>query len=142
MELTKQALDYIKLSKISQCICSNFLITDLTKVIYTETYDSKCNYQSKYLSHNITSLIDKWNILPVSEEISLIENNPSIQIVHNDTEKYSAMMIFPIYLDRKISGMAIYFRGNGNYISSSSKAPNTIRKFIMKCMGNDIFPIC
>lgn len=142
MKLTKQALDYIKLSKISKCIGSNFLIADLTKVIYTETYDSKFNYQSKYLSHNITSLINKWNILPVSEEIYLIENNPSIQIIDNDTEKYSAIMIFPIYLDKKISGVIIYFRENGNYISSSSKAPNTIRKFIMKCMGNDIFPMC
>lgn len=141
MKLTQPTLDFIKLSNISHCINSNFLITDLKKIIYAESYDSKYSYQSKQLSNNITSLIHKWSNLPMSEEISLMENNPSIQIVNNDTEKYSAMMIFPIYLDAKMAGVVIYFREKGNYIKSSSKAPNTIRKWIMKFMGNDIFPI-
>lgn len=141
MKLTQKTLNYIKQSKISQCINSNFLIADLKRVIYTENYDSKFSYQYKYLSDNITSLIDMWNVLPISEQVSLIENNPTIQIVNDDTEKYSAMMIFPIYLNKQIEGVIIYFREKGNYISSSSKAPNTIRKWIMKFMGSDIFPI-
>lgn len=141
MELTQRTLDYIKLSNISQCINSNFLIADLKQVIYTENYDSKFSYQYKYLSDNITSLIDMWNILPISEQVSLVENNPTIQIVNNDTEKHAAMMIFPIYINKQIEGVIICFREKGNYIKSSSKAPNTIRKWIMKFMGSDIFPI-
>ncbi len=141
MELTQKALNYIKHSNIARCISSNFIITDLKRVIYTENYDSKYNYQYKYLSNNIITLINNWTHLPISEEISLVENNPKIKIINNDTEKYSAMMIFPIYLDKEIAGVVIYFREKGNYIKSSSKAPNTIRKLIMKFMGNDIFPI-
>ena len=41
-------------------------------------------------------------------------------------------MIFPVYANNKIDGLAIYFRNYGNYIKTSSKAPNTIRNWIMK----------
>ena len=142
MKLTQKTLNYIKQSNISQCINSNFLIADLEKVIYTENYDSKFSYQHKYLSDNITSLIGMWNVLPISEQVSLVENNSTIKIVNDDTEKHAAIMIYPIYLNKQIEGIIIYFRKKGNYISSSSKAPNTIRKWIMRFMGSDIFPIC
>lgn len=33
--------------------------------------------------------------------------------------------------------LTIYFRNYGNYITSSYKTPNTIRKWIMKLMKND-----
>lgn len=141
MELTQQALNYIKLTNISHCIHSNFLITDLEKIIYAENYDSKYDYESNNLSQNLISLINKWNILPISEDVFLVENNPSLKITNNDTEPYSALMVFPIYLNKKIEGAVICFREKGNYIASSSKAPNTIRKWLMKYMGNNIFPI-
>ena len=41
----------------------------------------------------------------------------------------------------QLNGLAIYFRNSGKYIESSPKAPNTIRKWIMKFMGDEIFPI-
>ncbi len=138
MQLNKNLISYLDKSNINETINSNFLITDLEKIIYTSTDERNNDYLLKTLNSDLISLIEKWNCLEMSEKIIFVENNPTISIINNDTHNYSAIMIFPIYIDAKIEGLAIYFRNYGNYINSSQKAPNTIRKWIMKFLESSI----
>lgn len=102
MYLTQKALNYLEITKVPQCINSNFLITDLEKIIYTSNYDSTKDYKLNKLSKNMISLIQKWNNSPVSEEVFFMENNSSLEITPDTSEKCSALMVFPIYMNNKI----------------------------------------
>lgn len=141
MQLSKKAIEYIESTRLPYSINSSFLITDLEKIIYVATLKQDEYYMSKSLNNDVLNLIEKWNTLPISEDLFFMENKPRIKLISDDTKEYSSLMIFPMYIQNKLEGLAIYFRNSGEYISSSSKAPNTIRKWIMKFMGNDIFTI-
>lgn len=141
MQLSDRIISFIKKSNVPESINSNFLITDLEKVIYAATFEENEYYMSKPLNIDLVSLINEWNTLPISEDLFFMENNSTKKVINNDKNKYSGLMVFPIYPKDKIEGLIIYFRNSGEYIKSSSKAPNTIRKWIMQYMGNSIFPI-
>lgn len=132
MELCPKLISYLDNCQIYKTLGSNFLLTDLERIIYSNTNDIYNCYCMRQLNIDIISLIDKWKNENTSLDTMLVENNPNISIINNDTCNYSAIMIFPIYADNEIVGLAIYFRTTGNYIKSSTKAPNTVRKWIMK----------
>jgi hypothetical protein len=122
---------------------SNILIADLKTIQYgilnkdngvTLNYN---DYWHKSLSKDMLDLINEWKSKNFSEDLFLILNDNFKQIVENDNTKYSAQMIFPFFIDEKLSGFAIFFRTNGNYIDSSSKAPKTIRNFIQKELNKE-----
>lgn len=140
MHLSEEVISYIQSINIPKSINSNFLISDLEKIIYTATYEDDY-YISKPLNNDLLALIEKWKQLPVSEDLLFMENDSTVKLIDNDIENYSAQMIFPIYLNNSIEGLVIYFRNSGKYINSSPKAPNTIRKWIMKLMGYETFPV-
>lgn len=52
------------------------------------------------------------------------------KIIYDDDTRYSAQMFFTIYINDMLRGVVFFFRLNGDYISSSSKAPKTICKFL------------
>lgn len=143
MQLSDDVLKYLRLIQVLKTTNSNLLITDLNKIIYTTTYEKDSYYINQKISNDLTLLITKMNKLPIDEKVFVLENSPTIKLVDNDETDYSAVIILPIYLDNKIEGLTIFFRDNGAVYSlnHSIKAPNTIRKWIMKYMGNDIFPI-
>lgn len=144
MQLSKKVIHYLSTLGLPDSIKSNFLIADLEKIIYTATDYSDEYYSSKPLSTDLLALIEDWKKLPISEDIFFMENNSTKKIIHNDSQKYSAQMIFPLYVEEgedKLQGLTIYFRNYGDYIKSSPKAPNTMRKWIMSFMGKEIFPI-
>ncbi len=109
MQLTKEVIDYISSINVPKSINSNFLVADLERIIYTATFSKNDYYMSNPLSKDIFLLIQDWNKLPISEDLFFMENIPNIKIINNDTEKYSALMIFPIYLDKKIQRSCYLF---------------------------------
>ena len=75
------------------------------------------------------------------KEYNFFENQPNIKIIDTD-EKNILLLWFSQYIFKKIyNGLTIYFRNFGNYIKSSSKSANSIRKWIMKFMGNNTFSL-
>ena len=82
-------------------------------------------------------LVEIWKKQTFSEDLFLLLNNNLKQIVKNDIIEYSAQMIFPLFIDKKLDGLAIFFRTNGDYIISSAKAPKTIRNFIQKELNKE-----
>ena len=141
MQLSEKTIQYLSTLGLPNSINSNFLIADLEKIIYTATDHLDECYYSKPLSTDLLALIEYWKELPIAENIYFMENHYPIKIINNDSQKYSAQMIFPLYVEDKLQGLTIFFRNYGNYIKSSLKAPNTIRKWIMRFMGKEIFPI-
>ena len=58
-------------------------------------------------------------------------NYYSLDLIKDDTNNYSAQMIFPIFnKDNKLLGLIILFRTNKNYIISSAKPAITTAKFV------------
>ena len=108
MHLSEEVISYIKTVNIPKTINSNFLISDLEKIIYTDTYEDDY-YISKPLNNNLLSLIEKWKKLPISEDLLFIENDSTIKLIDNDIENYSAQMIFPIYLNNSIERIGYLF---------------------------------
>lgn len=108
MHLSEEVIGYIKTVNIPKTINSNFLISDLEKIIYTATYEDDY-YISKPLNNDLLSLIEEWKMLPISEYLLFMENNSTIKLIDNDIEKYSAQMIFPIYLNNSIERISYLF---------------------------------
>ncbi len=122
---------------------SNFLMADLEKILYgviDEQNEKELNYDNywhKPLSNDMLSLANEWKDKTFTEDLFLILNNNLKQITENDTTKYSAQMIFPFFVEKKLAGFAIFFRTNGDYIPSSAKAPKTIRNFIQNVLNEE-----
>lgn len=108
MHLSEGVISYIKTVNIPKTINSNFLISDLDKIIYTATYEDDY-YISKTLNNDLLTLIKKWKQLPVSEDLLFMENDSTIKLIDNDIENYSAQMIFPIYLNNSIERIGYLF---------------------------------
>ena len=108
MHLSEEVISYIKTVNIPKTINSNFLISDLDKIIYATTYEDDY-YISKPLNSNLLTLIEKWKQLPVSEDLLFMKNDSTIKLIDNDIENYSAQMIFPIYLNNSIERIGYLF---------------------------------
>lgn len=108
MHLSEEVIGYIKTVDIPKTINSNFLISDLEKIIYTATYEHDY-YISKPLNNDLLSLIEEWKKLPISEDLLFMENDSTIKLIDNDIENYSAQMIFPIYLNNSIERIGYLF---------------------------------
>lgn len=141
MILSKETIDYLSSLQL-KTINSNIIITDLKTIIYASTLYNDNYYVSKPISNDLIELIKLWNEMPITEDLFYMENRSNIHITIEDKLDYNSLIIFPLYLDNKISGLAIFFRCFGTYLKTSVKAPNSIRKWIMKFMGNEIFPVC
>lgn len=102
MQLSNDAIKYIQSLNVPHSLNSNFLICDLEKIIYVDTDGLNEYYNSKPLSNDILSIINEWYKLPLSEKLFLIENQPNIKIIDTDEKKYSAIMIFPIYIQENL----------------------------------------
>ena len=137
MQVSKDCMELLNNFNIPR-LKSNFLIADLKNIQYgiiDETSNSFLNYDNywhKPLSQDMLDLVEEWKNKIFSEDLFLLLNNNLKQIVKNDTITYSAQIIFPLFINEKLDGFAIFFRINGDYVISSSKAPKTIRNFIQK----------
>lgn len=142
MQVSEKCVEMLKSSNISM-LKSNVLIADLKTIQYgiiDETNEPNLdydNYWHKPLSNDILELVNEWKNKEFSEDLFLMLNEDLKQIVENDNTKYSAQMIFPLFVHNKLDGLAIFFRTTGDYILSSSKAPKTIRDFIQKELNTE-----
>lgn len=84
------------------------------------------------LSNDILDLINKWNSYNVAKSNLLcIMNYYCLNLIENDSNQYSAQMIYPLFnKSNKLLGLIIFFRTSKNYIISSAKPAITTAKFI------------
>lgn len=142
MQVSKKCVELLHSFNIP-VLRSNVLIADLDTIQYgvlDEKKDPSLDYDDywhKPLSKDILDLANEWKNKTFSEDLYLILNDNLKQITENDATKYSAQMIFPFFVDSKLAGFAIFFRITGNYITSSAKAPKTIRNFIQDVLNED-----
>lgn len=137
MNITEKLKNYLISTQLPYSINNNFLLTDLEKVLYAATFYNTNYYCNKKLSIDIINIIDEWKCLSYSDDLFILKNANLYNIITDDKTNYSAQIIFPLYKNKELVGLTIFFRNKGNYILSSAKAPNTIRKFIMKYLEND-----
>jgi len=130
MVLSQEIIDYLQKTNIPTSINQNFLLTDLEKVIYAATYNDNKYYLEKNLDNSLNKIISQWQNKTFCEDLYIIENTTTVPIIQNDRKNYSAQIILPIIVNKDLVGLAIFFRTQGNYISSSLKMPKTIRDFI------------
>ena len=132
MHISEKLKEYISDSKI---VCeSNILITNLNSIELIELLnDNAPNITlNDKLSNDILDLIEKWNSRNIDKNNLLcIMNYYSLDLIKDDTNNYSAQMIFPLFnKDNKLLGLIILFRTNKNYIISSAKPAITTAKFV------------
>ena len=132
MHISEKLKEYIADSKI---VCeSNIIITNLDSIELIELLnDNAPNITlNDKLSNDILDLIEKWNSRNIDKNNLLcIMNYYSLDLIKDDTNNYSAQMIFPIFnKDNKLLGLIILFRTNKNYIISSAKPAITTAKFV------------
>ncbi len=138
MELLGKALNYIHTTNF-KVLNSNFLVSDLNKIIYSTiiNYIDE-DYLNKELSQDMQDLVAEWKDKEYSDDLFIILNDNLKQIIKEDSTDYSAQMFFPIFIDNRLQGFTIFFRIQGDYISTSAKAPKTVTSFIQKFLNDDL----
>ena len=130
MHISEKLKKYLYDSKI---VCeSNIIITDLENIKLIELNNNASSITSKdKLSNDILNLIKNWNSYNIDKSnLFCIMNYYCIKLIENDTNNYSAQMIFPLFnKNNKLLGLIIFFRTSKNYILSSTKPINTTVKF-------------
>ena len=129
MHISEKLKKYLYDSKI---VCeSNIIITDLENIKLVELNNNASSITSKdKLSNDILNLIKNWNSYNIDKSnLFCIMNYYCIKLIENDTNNYSAQMIFPLFnKNNKLLGLIIFFRTSKNYILSSTKPINTTVK--------------
>ena len=131
MHISENLKEYLYNSKI---VCkSNIIITDLENIKLVEFIDNNTITitSNDKLSNNIFDLIKIWNSYNIDKSnLFCIMNYYCIKLIENDTNNYSAQMIFPLFnKTNQLLGLIILFRTNKNYIFSSTKPISTTVKF-------------
>ena len=68
----------------------------------------------------------------------MIMNYYCLNLIKNDTNNYSAQMIYPLFnKDNKLLGLIIFFRTNKDYILSSTKPISTAVKFTNEFLNEE-----
>lgn len=115
MQISEKCVDLLKSFNGSN-VKSNILIADLKTIQYgivdekndiTLDYD---NYWHKPLSTDMLNLIKEWKNKEFSEDLYLLLNDNFKKIVENDEVEYFSQMIFPLFFDNKLDGLAIFFK--------------------------------
>lgn len=115
MQVSEKCVNLLKTFNSSN-VKSNILITDLKTIQYgivdekndiTLDYD---NYWHKPLSKDMLNLIKEWQNKEFSKDLYLLLNDNFKKIVENDEIEYFSQMIFPLFFDNKLDGLAIFFK--------------------------------
>lgn len=138
MLISEKLKQYISSSKI---VCdSNIIITDLENVTLIELLDKDSTQiaTNKLLSKDILSIIKNWNSFNLTKsELFCIMNYNCIKLFENDTNNYSAQMIFPLFNKNKLLGLIILFRTNNNYVVTSLKPANSLVHFTNEILNEE-----
>ena len=135
MVLSKEIINYLQNTGLPSSINQNFLLTDFNKIIYAATFNDNAYYLNNTLSNDLIELINNW-LNNSSEDSYIIKSKNTLSIVQNDLKRYSAQLFLPIFEQKNLIGIAIFFRNYGDYIESSLKTPKTIKNFIQLHLNN------
>ena len=114
MHISEKLKEYLADSKI---VCaSNIIVTDLENIQLVELSNNnvpKITPNDK-LSNDILDLIKKWNSYDIDKsDLFCVMNYYCLNLIKNDTNNYSAQMIYPLFnKDNKLLGLIIFFRTN------------------------------
>lgn len=139
MHISEKLKEYLADSKI---VCaSNIIVTDLENVQLVELSNNnvpKITPNDK-LSNDILDLIKKWNSYDIDKsDLFCVMNYYCLNLIKNDTNNYSAQMIYPLFnKDNKLLGLIIFFRTNKDYILSSTKPISTAVKFTNEFLNEE-----
>lgn len=132
MHISEKLKEYLADSKI---VCaSNIIVTDLENIQLVELSNNnvpKITPNDK-LSNDILDLIKKWNSYNIDKsDLFCIMNYYCLNLIKNDTNNYSAQMIYPLFnAKNELLGLIIFFRTNKDYIITSTKPAITTAKFV------------
>ena len=139
MHISEKLKEYLADSKI---VCaSNIIVTDLENIQLVELSNNnvpKITPNDK-LSNDILDLIKKWNSYDIDKsDLFCVMNYYCLNLIKNDTNNYSAQMIYPLFnKDNKLLGLIIFFRTSKNYIISSAKPAITAVKFTNEFLNEE-----
>lgn len=139
MHISEKLKEYLSDSKN---VCeSNIIITDLENVQFIELLNG--NTQNITLDNNLSDeildLIKKWNSYDIDKSnLFCVMNYYCLNLIKNDTNNYSAQMIFPLFnKDNKLLGLIIFFRTNKDYVLTSTKPVSTAVKFTNEFLNEE-----
>lgn len=136
MVLSKEIINYLQNTGLPSSINQNFLLTDFNRIIYAATFNDNTYYLNNNLSNDLLELISNWQSKNYSEDSYIIKSEDTLPIIQNDFKRYSAQLLLPIFEQKKLVGITVFFRNYGNYIESSLKTPKTIKNFIQIYLNN------
>lgn len=116
----------------------NILLSDSNKILYC--VGNKTGYMGKELSEEMKHIIDEWKNYDFSESLMLVENFHPYNVIIDDEANYSAQLIFPIFENGLLIGLAICFKLKGKYNSnckSFSKISDHTKAFINDFLKNE-----
>lgn len=139
MHIPEKLKEYLSESKI---VCeSNIIITDLKSIKFMELLNNNAPIVSSndILSDDILDLVKKWDSYDINKNnLFCIMNYYCLDLIKNDTNNYSAQMIYPLFnKDNKLLGLIIFFRTNKDYILSSTKPISTAVKFTNEFLNEE-----
>lgn len=139
MHISEKLKEYLSDSKN---VCeSNIIITNLENVQFIELLNG--NTQNITLDNNLSDeildLIKKWNSYDIDKSnLFCVMNYYCLNLIKNDTNNYSAQMIFPLFnKDNKLLGLIIFFRTNKDYVLTSTKPVSTAVKFTNEFLNEE-----
>ena len=139
MHISEKLKEYLADSKI---VCaSNIIVTDLENIQLVELSNNnvpKITPNDK-LSNDILDINKKWNSYDIDKsDLFCVMNYYCLNLIKNDTNNYSAQMIYPLFnKDNKLLGLIIFFRTNKDYILSSTKPISTAVKFTNEFLNEE-----
>ena len=127
MRLTKEVKEY--LSDCIDAVKSEILLADFDKILFSANKSAKNVFVNRTISHQLKELIDSWKNKGQEVELLIVEPTECMDIIPNDSYKYTSQIFLPIYQENELVGVFIHFTYNRRYISSNLRNSKTLRHF-------------
>lgn len=127
MKISKTLINYLFNS--NRLLESNILITNLNSIIYANTYNNPIKYENTQLSNDLKCLISQWEDFSNYDKFLILKDN-FYELNTDNSFLYKGQMFLPIFHNKNLSGVLIFFRNNRNFIESSLKYARTIKHFV------------
>ena len=127
VRLTTEAKEY--LSESIDAVKSEILVSDLDKVLFSANQSAKNTFVNRALSPQLKELIYSWKSKGPEAEELIVEPAECIDIIPNDSYKYTSQIFLPIYQENELVGVFMHFTDNRRYIWSNLRNAKTLRHF-------------
>jgi len=127
MRLTKEAKEY--LSESIDAVKSEILVADLDKVLFSANKRAKKIFAYRNISSQLKAITESWQMQGPEAEVFISEPSECIDIIPNDSYKYTSQIFLPIYQENKLVGVFMHFTDNRKYIWSNLRNAKTLKYF-------------